>query len=79
MPAYLILDKAMSLAIEYGYFDTTCPTIDALASQDFHAMLAMTQRVLFIAWEPQPLWFIKVNFDGSVRVARIVLALSSVV
>lgn len=36
---------------------------------DSHLALVVTRRV-FISWEPPPLWYIRVNFDGSVRDSR---------
>lgn len=79
MSTHRILDGALSLAMKYSHFDTTRLTVNALASWDSYAMLVVIRRILFISWEPPPLKFLKINFDGSVRDYKGVLALSSMI
>lgn len=70
MHAHQVLERTLSLATKYHRFDTANLSVDALAPWKSRAAFTASWRVLFISWEPPPSVFVKVNFDGNVKIGK---------
>lgn len=66
IPIHWMLEKAYYLAEEYDHFDAVGQSLDDPSSWGSLTALAVVRKMLFISWEPTPLGFIKINFDGNI-------------
>lgn len=65
-PAHRVLQRAIFIALEYHHYDAA-RFLEALESWDSYTISVAIRRVIFISWEPLPLEFVNVSFNGSIH------------